>query len=244
MAPECRVRCLRGLQQDPVLSVSGSMPVLLAQRTLPPCLVRSSAAHCLKTCLPLDEVLSARVRLRPSVPQGAWDLWGSCLNAALGGIIAHRDSRAWIDFLLLPSLAGSWWFQSHATLHQRDETYWLSAVRLELWDLPQKSSSSRAPTDKPPASSEPSFDLDERTAVRVHTLISEGALRRACTALTADPPVPLTPEVVDELRLLHPGPDLVRRALATIAPPLVPGPAVFVLHIFRMLCATLLVTRH
>ena len=27
---------------------------------------------------------------------------------------------------------------------------------------------------------EPSFDLDERTAARVHTLIAEGALRRAC----------------------------------------------------------------
>ena len=28
----------------------------------------------------------------------------TCLNAALAGIIAHRDSRAWVDFLLLPSL--------------------------------------------------------------------------------------------------------------------------------------------
>ena len=43
-------------------------------------------------------------RLRLSVPQGARDLWGSCLNAALGGIIARRDSKAWIDFLLLPCL--------------------------------------------------------------------------------------------------------------------------------------------
>ena len=93
------------------------------------------------------------------------------------------------------------------------------------------------------------FDLDERTTARVHTLISEGARRRACTALTADPPVPPTPEVVDELRLLHRGPtpahrdtieklrpvspgavpdvdsDLVRRALATFASTSGAGPS-------------------
>ena len=93
-------------------------------------------------------------------------------------------------------------------------------------------------------------------------------LRVRCTALTADPPVPPTPEVVDELRLLHPGPtpahrdtieklrpvspravpdvdsDLVRRALATFASTSGAGPSVFVLHIFRMVCAALLVTRH
>ena len=58
---------------------------------------------------------------------------------------------------------------------------------------------------------EPSFDLDDYTAARVHTLIAEGALRRGCTALTADPPVAPTPDVVDELRLLHPGPAPVHR---------------------------------
>ena len=125
----------------------------------------------------------------------------------------------------------------------------LNGVRLGLWDPLQKSSSSRAPTDKPPPSSEPSFDLDQRTAARVHTLISEGALRIACAALTADPPVPPTPEVVDELRLLYPGPtpahrdtieklrlvspgavpdvdsDLVRRALASFASTSGAGPS-------------------
>ena len=35
---------------------------------------------------------------------GARDLWSTRLNAALAGIIAHRDTRAWIDFLILPSL--------------------------------------------------------------------------------------------------------------------------------------------
>ena len=114
--------------------------------------------------------------------------------------------------------------------------------------LPQRASA-RARPHEPKASSEPSFDLDERTSARVHTLTAEGALRRACTALTADPPVSPTPAVIDELRLLHPGataahrdmiekprpvcpgavpdvdPDLVRRALATFASTSVAGPS-------------------
>ena len=32
-----------------------------------------------------------------------------------------------------------------------------------------------------------SFELDDRTAARVHPLIVEGHLRRACTALTSEP---------------------------------------------------------
>ena len=57
--------------------------------------------------LPLDQVLTARIRLRPSVTRGARGLWGTCLNTAVAGIHSYRsyrDSRAWIDFLLLPSL--------------------------------------------------------------------------------------------------------------------------------------------
>ena len=50
---------------------------------------------CLKACWCL---------LRSSVPFGARDLWSTYLNAALAAVIAHRDSRAWSDLLLLPSL--------------------------------------------------------------------------------------------------------------------------------------------
>ena len=70
---------------------------------------------------------------------------------------------------------------------------------------PPQRTSSCAPQPKPQAPLEPSFDLGERTVARVHTLIAEGALRRACTALTADPPVSPTPAVIDERRLLLPG---------------------------------------
>ena len=68
----------------------------------------------------------------------------------------------------------------------------------------------RAPARDTPkgmtSSPEQSFELDDRLASRVQSLISEGALRRACTALTCGPPVVPSPEVVEELSGLHPGP--------------------------------------
>ena len=76
---------------------------------------------------------------------------------------------------------------------------------------------------EPKASLEPSFDLDERTAARVHTLIAEGALHRACTALTADPLVSPTLAVIDELRLLHPGPTAAHRDMIEKLRPVGPG---------------------
>ena len=45
--------------------------------------------------------------------------------------------------------------------------YWLNRVRLE----------------------EPSYELDDATACRVRDFVSEGSLRRSCTALTSEPPV-------------------------------------------------------
>ena len=50
------------------------------------------------------------------------------------------------------------------------------------------------------------FRLPSHVSNRVATLIQDGALRRACTALTQEPPVQPTPSVIDELRGLHPVP--------------------------------------
>ena len=204
---------------------------------------------------PLDLVLTTRISLRSSVPRGAKDVWGTCLNTALAGVIAHRDSRAWTDLLVLPSLVlpspsrgGSSRTRRSTNETRRRCQDWLNTVRLELWDPPRKPSS-RTPASERMPSPEASFGLDEHTSTRVRTLIAQGALRRACTALTADPPVPPTPQVVDELRLLHPGPtdahkeeldklrpvspgaapdigpDLVRRALASFAATSGAGPS-------------------
>ena len=125
---------------------------------------------------------------------------------------------------------------------------WSNGVRLELWDTPK-----RTPGPDPPkgqtSSPEQSFALDDRAASRVQTLISEGALRRACTASTCEPPVVPSPEVVEELSSLHPGPaeahqetidqlrdvgpgavpvidpDMVRKALSSFAPISGAGPS-------------------
>ena len=167
----------------------------------------------------------------PRSPLGAQDLRSTCLNAALA------DSR---------------WDKPHLAFHQRDQASMsglAERVRLELWDPPPKRTSTRDPRKGQKETTEPSFGLDDHTAARVHTLISEGALHRACTALTSEPPVIPTSEVVDELRRLHPGPtashleeinklravspgavpavdpDMVRKALASFAPASGAGPS-------------------
>ena len=161
---------------------------------------------------PLGLVLSTRIQLRSSVPLGARDAWGTCLNTALAGVIAHRDSRAWCDLLMLPSLVlpspsrgGSSRTRRSTNETRRRCQDWLNGVRLELWDPPRQRSFGAQVQDRK-LQPEASFDLDDRTFTKVHSLVAEGALRRACAALTADPPVPPTAQVVDELRLLHPGP--------------------------------------
>ena len=115
-------------------------------------------------------------------------------------------------------------------------------MRLELWD-PVKKTPSRVSTKETTSSPERDFDLDDRLASRVQSLISEGALRRTCTALTCEPPVAPSPEVVSELSSLHAGPtkahqkvidqlgpgavpivdpDMVRRALSSFSPTYLP----------------------
>ena len=121
---------------------------------------------------PLDLVLTTRVHLRTSVPRSAKNAWSTCLNTALAGIIAHRDTRAWTDFLILPSLvlpspsSGG----SSRTRRSTNETRrrcqdWLNGVGLELWDPPWKSSS-RTPASERKSPPEASFNLDEHTSTR------------------------------------------------------------------------------
>ena len=188
-------------------------------RALPLCLVRSPVGRFPMKCLPLDEVLTAHIRLRPSCPLRCSRPLGFLLECCSWPVSSHivTPGRGWI-FLLLPSLVlpspargGSSRTRCSTNETRRRCQDWLNGFRLELWDpLPEVPSSQRASTRAQPhqlkASPEPSFDLDERTAARVHILAAEGALRRACTALTADPPVSPTPAVIDELRLLHPVP--------------------------------------
>ena len=137
---------------------------------------------------PLAQVLNTRTRLRSSIPLGARDLWSTCLNAALAGVIAYRDSRAQSYLLCLPSLVipSPSRGETSRTRRSTNETRrrcqdWLNGVRLELWN-PPKHTPTRDPRKGHQESKEPSFELDDATANRVHTLISEGSLRRACTA--------------------------------------------------------------
>ena len=100
---------------------------------------------------PLDQVLVSRIPLRSSVALGARDLWSRCLNSALAGVIAHRDSRAWLDLLILPSLVlpspsrgGTSRTRRSTNETRRRCQDWLNGVRLELRD-PLKRASARDP---------------------------------------------------------------------------------------------------
>ena len=186
---------------------------------------------------------------------GARDLWSRCLNSALAGVIAHRDSRAWLEFLILPSLVlpspsrgGTSRTRRSINETRRRCQDWLNGVRLELWD-PLKRALARDTTNGKSSSPEQSFELDDRLASWVQSLISEGSLRRVCTALTCEPPVVPSLEVVDELSGLHPGPtkahqeaidqlrdvgpgavpvtdpDLIRKALSSFSPTSGAGPS-------------------
>ena len=92
------------------------------------------------------------------------------------------------------------------------------------------------------SSPEQSFELDDRLASRVQSLISDRSLRRACTALTCEPPVVPSQEVVeeptkahqeaiDQLRDVGPGavpvidPDLIPKALSSFSPTSGAGPS-------------------
>ena len=121
---ECRVRCLRGLQQDPLLSVSGRCPSCWSAyiASMP----RPVTGRQLSEDMPsLEEVLSARVRLRPSVPQGL-GTFGVPASMLLLVASLHIGTPGLDRFSSAPfpspSLAGTRWFQSHETFHQRKKT--------------------------------------------------------------------------------------------------------------------------
>ena len=170
-------------------------------------------------------VLVSDKRVRSSVPKGARDAWSRCLISSLADVVAHRDVKAWTDFLTLPSLvlpAPSRGGRGHVLRHEGEVRRrcldWLSGLRADLWaPAAARKGKQRAPQDPVDASDA----LSESTINRVSTLIQEVALRRACAALMQDPPVQPTDDVVASLRLLHPVPpavDSLRRVAPQAAP--------------------------
>ena len=155
----------------------------------------------------LSDVSTSHGRLRTSIPAGARDLWSKCLIHALASAVAHRDERSWVDLLTMPALTlggPSRGGRHHAprqaiTVSLRCQD-WLDGLRAELWGPSGQPASHR---QQDPGSD---FRLRSHVSNRAATLIQDGALRRACTALTQEPPVQPTPSVIDELRGLHPLP--------------------------------------
>ena len=130
-------------------------------------------------------------RLRTSIPAGARDLWSKCLIHARASVVAHRDERSWVDLLTMPVLT-----LGGPSRGGRPRQAITVSRRC------QDSSGSRLAN--PPLIANrirgSDFRLPSHVPNREASLIHDGALRRACTALTQEPPVQPTPSVIDELR--------------------------------------------
>ena len=141
------------------------------------------------------------------IPAGARDLWSKCLTHPLASVVAHRDERSWVDLLTMPALTlggPSRGGRHHAprqaiTVSRRGQD-WLDGLRAELWEPSGQPASHR----QQDLGSD--FRLPSHVSNRAASLIEDGALRRAGTALTQEPPVQPTPSVIDELWGLHPLP--------------------------------------
>ena len=84
------------------------------------------------------DVFVSDKRVRSSVLKGARDAWSRCLISSLADIVAHRDVKAWTDFLTLPSLvlpAPSRGGRSHVLRHEGEVRRrcldWLSGFRAD-----------------------------------------------------------------------------------------------------------------
>ena len=148
------------------------------------------------------DVFVSDKRVRSSVPKGARDAWSRCLISSLADIVAHRDVKAWTDFLTLPSLvlpAPSRGGRGHVLRHEGEVRRrcldWLSGLGADLWaPAAARRVQQRAPRDTVDASDA----LPESTISRVSTLIQEGLALR-CKILPFSPltmllrPFPLLP---------------------------------------------------
>ena len=147
--------------------------------------------------------------LRTSILAGARDLWSKCLIHALASVVAHRDERSWVDLLTMPALTlggpargGRHHAPRQAINVSRRCQDWLDGLRGLLWE-PSSQSVSIPGSD---FRLYPTLSTPTHISNRVATLIQDGALRRACTALAQEPPAQATTSVIDELQVLHPRP--------------------------------------
>ena len=156
----------------------------------------------------LSDVSTSCDRLRTSILTGARDIWSKCLIHALASVVAHRDERSWVDLLnhacsdsrrTLTRLSSPRPPRQAITVSRRCQD-WLDGLHTELWEPSSQPASHR---QQDPGSD---FRLSTHISNRVAALIQDGALRRACTAVTQVPPVQATSSVIDELRVLHPRP--------------------------------------
>ena len=147
-----------------------------------------------------EQVFSCRIPTKKYVPKRARSLWSECLTVAIADVCQHNDLKAWIQLLSLPKMVLRASNRGGKKNKKKTDTFtrdrcnaWLEGRRSFLWK-PERSN--RKFVDK---------KLDEpELEEKVSSLVQEMLYHKACSTLTNEPPVAVTPEVVSDMREKHP----------------------------------------
>ena len=169
---------LRGLQPDPFLKVHRWMPVVLARLHRVPTAAFLWASTFRRHAAARTEPQHTHPLAVVDPPQSSGSLEHLPQRSPRRGP-RPRDSWAWTDLLTLQSLVipspargGTSRTRRSTNETRRRCQVWLNGASLELFD-PPNGLPPGIPTQGQRETQEPSFELDDRTAARVHTLISE-----------------------------------------------------------------------
>ena len=170
----------------------------------------------------LEQVLTTRIPTRAHVPLGARKTWAQCLAAALSDARTYNDEKAWIQMLALPKMvlraadrAGKKNKKRNDVDVKRSCEAWLEGQRGSLW-LPPGTAEGR----------KQSRESEQAKQERCEALAKESLYGKACSALSREPPVPISDEVRVDMCGKHPSPrdvDLERaRDLRAVSPQAAP----------------------
>ena len=148
---------------------------------------------------PLEDLFSKRVATKAFVPKAARRLWAHCLVQSLAQVAWYNDECAWAEFYMLPksvlraSARGGRCKKDGEAETKALCQRWLDGQRSQLWHQSRESRGRRRGGGD-----------DDAAVMRATALLEQGQLQKACSALTQQPPAPMTQEVYEEMVRKHP----------------------------------------
>lgn len=147
----------------------------------------------------LHEVFSKRASTKRYVPKGARVLWARCLTQATA-LAAHQNSvSAWIQLAMLPKCVlrphtrGGRGSRNAAEAQTKDLCRrWLDGERASLWAEVTE-----------PRVAKPGSTAAQK-AQRCLDAAADAQYSKSCACLTGEPPVSVTPDVIEQMRRKHP----------------------------------------